>query len=432
MNFSWQRARTIARREYLATIRRKAFVLTVVGMPALYAFLMFLTIRPQSSEAVRMVRSFRALGVVDSAGLFAAAPREIRTDIGPEAGLLSRRPLPAEARSFRAEVRYFDGQPAAEAALRAGVVTQVLVVPADYLATGRLRRYVRTSSLFSTAEERPVTRWLVRGLLEGRVDSLRIERAARPALGLELYTLDREGRFQLKDDTRELLDFLLPFGFGMLLGVSIIIGGQYLLQGVAEEKESRILESLLCSVTPEELMAGKLIGLGGVGLTMVGAWILMGLAVATPGAMLAQIAVSPRLLLFAVAYFLLGYLFYGSVMTGIGAVTNSMREAQQFSFLFTFMNFIPFYMLTVIISRPDSGLALGLSLFPPMAPVAMMLRLAAPSSAVPGWQIALSMGLLAGSAWVMIRAAAKVFRIGLLMHGKTPTLPEILRWVRQA
>jgi len=308
----------------------------------------------------------------------------------------------------------------------------VLVVPSDYLTTGRLRRYVQTSSLFSSAEERPVTRWLVRGLLEGRVDSLRIERAARAELGLELYTLDREGRFQLKDDAREMLDFLLPFGFGMLLGVSIIIGGQYLLQGVAEEKESRILESLLCSVTPEELMAGKLIGLGGAGLTMVGAWILMGLAVAAPGAMLAQVSVSPRLLLFAVAYFLLGYLFYGSVMTGIGAVTNSMREAQQFSFLFTFLNFIPFYMLTVIISRPDSGLALGLSLFPPMAPVAMMLRLAAPSSAVPAWQIALSMVLLAGSAWVMIRAAAKVFRIGLLMHGKTPTLPEILRWVRQA
>jgi ABC-2 type transport system permease protein len=109
-----------------------------------------------------------------------------------------------------------------------------------------------------------------------------------------------------------------------------------------------------------------------------------------------------------------------------------MREAQQFSFVFTFMNFIPFYMLTMIIGRPDSPLAVGLSMFPPMAPVAMMLRLAAPSSAVPAWQIALSLGLLAGSGWLAIVLTAKVFRVGLLMHGKTPTLPEIVRWVREA
>jgi ABC-2 type transport system permease protein len=96
------------------------------------------------------------------------------------------------------------------------------------------------------------------------------------------------------------------------------------------------------------------------------------------------------------------------------------------------MNFIPFYMLTLILSRPDSPIALGLSLFPPMAPVSMILRLAAPGSAVPAWQIALSLALLAGSAWLAITLAAKVFRVGLLMHGKTPNLPEIIRWVREA
>src|SRR5439155_12321191 len=137
----------------------------------------------------------------------------------------------------------------------------------------------------------------------------------------------------------------------------VVIGGQYLLQGVAEEKESRILESLLCTVTPDELLAGKLLGLGGAGLTMVGAWILIGSVVATPAAILAQVHVSPRLIAFGIGYFLLGYLFYGGIMTGIGAITNNMREAQQFSFLFTFMNFIPFYMLTTILGRPDSGLA---------------------------------------------------------------------------
>ena len=224
----------------------------------------------------------------------------------------------------------------------------------------------------------------------------------------------------------------MPFAFGMLLGLSIVIGGQYLLQGVAEEKESRILESLLCTVSAEELLIGKLIGLGGAGLTMVGAWIVMGSVAASPAALMTQVHVAPQVVALAVTYFLLGYLFYGSLMTGIGAVTNNMREAQQFSFAFTFMNFIPFYMLTMIIGRPDAPLAVGLSMFPPMAPVAMMLRLAAPNSAVPAWQIALSLALLAGSGWLAIVLAAKVFRVGLLMHGKTPNLPEIVRWVREA
>jgi ABC-2 type transport system permease protein len=142
--------------------------------------------------------------------------------------------------------------------------------------------------------------------------------------------------------------------------------------------------------------------------------------------------VPPALIAIAVVYFLLGYLFYGSLMTGIGAMTNNMREAQQFAFVFTFMNFIPFYMLTMILGRPDAPLAVGLSMFPPMAPVAMLLRLAAPSSAVPAWQIALSLALLASAGAIAILAAAKVFRVGLLMHGKTPTLVEIVRWVRES
>ena len=184
-------------------------------------------------------------------------------------------------------------------------------------------------------------------------------------------------------------------------------------------------------MSAEELLVGKLIGLGGAGLTMVGAWILMGSVAATPAAVIAQLHVSPQLLALAVVYYLLGYLFYGSLMTGIGAVTNNMREAQQFAFAFTLMNFMPFYLLTVILARPDSPLAVGLSMFPPMAPVAMLLRLAAPSSAVPAWQIAISMVLLAGAGTLAILAAARVFRVGLLMHGKTPTLPEIVRWVRE-
>jgi ABC-2 type transport system permease protein len=268
--------------------------------------------------------------------------------------------------------------------------------------------------------------------VRGRVDSVTAARVARPAEREQLYALDRSGNFELKDDRREILDFLVPMFFSLLLGLSIIIGGQYLLQGVAEEKESRILESLLCQVSAEELMAGKLIGLGAVGLLVIGSWVAAGIVASGPLLVMAPIRVPVWLLGLAVAYFLLGYVFFGSVMTAISAITSNMREAQQFSVWFTFANFVPFIMVTTFLGRPASPLPTGLSLFPPTAATAMMLRLTAPSSAVPWWQVALSLALLAASGWLVLRGAARVFRVGLLMYGKTPSLPEILRWATRA
>jgi ABC-2 type transport system permease protein len=431
MTRSRGRTLTIARREYLTTIRRKAFLFTVLGTPAIYAFLMFLMIKPQAGQRIEQMKNFRALGVVDSSGAFAHPQLEIRGTFSPDLNLLGPRRAAPRVDTVSTAVKLFPDQAGAERALRAGEVNQVLVIPADYLETGRLRRYAASTNLFSSVDERTVSGWVVRSLLRDRVDSLRIDRVARPTRGMELYTLDPEGRFELHDDRRELFDFLMPFAFGMLMGLCIMIGGQYLLQGISEEKESRILESMLCTVSPGELLGGKLIGLGAAGLTIVAAWIVMAAGMAGPAMAMAQVHVSPALVAIAVVYFLLGYLFYGGLMIGIGSMTNNMREAQQFAVLFSIMNFLPFYMLTSIVGRPGSGLATAVSMFPPTAPVAMMLRLSGPAAAVPAWEIALSLALLAGAAWLVLIATARVFRVGLLMYGKTPNLPEILRWVRR-
>ena len=435
MNLALKRALTIARREYLTTIRRKAFLFTVIATPAYFAFVMWISIRPQMEDKIKALQSFHSMGVVDSSGVLRGAPDEVTTDWSPEVNPLSspatKAMTPPTVETFRTRVKLYADQPAAEAALRSKEVDQVLVIAADYLETGRLRRYARSSGLFSSSEERPIVRWLVRGLLAGQADSLRVERVVRPLREAQLFTLSREGEFELKDDRREMMDFMLPFMLGMLLSVCIVTGGQYLLQGVAEEKESRILESMLCMVSAEDLMFGKLIGLGGAGLTLAGIWIVMGFSLSAPAAMIAQLHPSPLLGLAMLTFLLLGYTFYASLMTGIGAITNSMREAQQFAFMFTFMNFVPFIMMTSILGHPDGGVAVGLSLFPPTAPTAMMLRLAASGSSVPAWQIGLSLLLLASAAGLAVLAAARVFRIGLLMYGKTPNLPEILRWARQ-
>ena len=439
MNLSMSRALTIARREYLTTIRRKAFLLTLIITPLYFGGVMTFSMKSQVDEQVRAIRNFGTLGVVDSSAEFGAASNEIRTETTAEDNPFedTSHPVrtggeaPGAAHVYHADVRRFASQEAGEQALRDGEVQQLLVIPSTYLADGKLRRYTAHSNLFSSADDRPVSRWLVRSLLGGRVDSARIERVSGPTRSMALYTLDKDGHFELKDSKREVFDFLLPFMLGMLLSMCIVTGGQYLLQGVAEEKESRILESLLCTVTPEELMIGKLIGLGGAALTLVGAWVLMGVAISAPAAVMARGLITPPILLAMLVYLLLGFLFYASLMTGIGAITNNMREAQQFAFIFTFSNFIPFILITKILAHPDGVWAVVLSFLPPTAPTTMMLRLTASNSAVPPWQIALSIATLAAAAAVALLAAARVFRVGLLMYGKTPTLPEIMRWVRQ-
>jgi ABC-2 type transport system permease protein len=429
MSLAWSRVLDIARREYLAIVRRKAFLFTVLGTPAYFAFVMWMAMRPQVSERIEAVKKVRVLGVVDSSGVFPNAAGEVRTDVALSGNFLAASTARPQVRSFNTEVRLFPDQKTAEDSLRSGGLSQLLVIPADYLETGKLRRYARSSNVFSsTAGDRPVTNWLVRGLLSGAVDSVRIARVTRPLQQMDDFTLGKQGQFELKDERREMFDFLMPFTFGMLLGLCIVIGGQYLLQGVSEEKESRILESLLCTVSSEELLAGKLVGLGAAGLTLVALWMAMSVAFAAPAAALAKIHLPPLLLVVMLAYLLLGYLFYGSLMTGIGAITNNMREAQQFAFMFTFANWVPFIMITSIVAHPEGRLAVGLSLFPPTAPVTMMMRMAVPGATVPAWQTALSMALLAGTAWLALVFSARIFRIGLLMYGKTPNLPEIIRW----
>ncbi len=434
MTISASRIATVARREFLTTVRRKAFLFTVIGTPAYFAFVLWISTAGEMKERSQVLKELSMVGVVDSAGLFRDASLEIRTEVRPdEANMFAKKApegvLPAQ--SFRTRIRFFPDQASAEATLRSREISQLVVIPADYLESGRLRRYARTNSLFSSADRRAIAAWLANGLVRGRVDSLLAARVARPTEQEQLFTLDKQGRFELKDDRREMVDFMLPFMFAMLLGVAIVLGGQYLLQGVAEEKESRILESLLCTVSSEELMAGKLFGLGAAGLLVVAIWVGLGVATVGPVLVMAGVHLPPGLLGIALAYFLLGYLFYGSLMTGIGAMTSNMREAQQFAVWFTFMNFVPFIMITFLLGRPGSPLAIGLSLFPPTAAGAMMLRLTAPSSAVPVWQVAASLALLAGAGWLTLMASARIFRIGLLMYGKTPTLPEILRWARQ-
>ena len=438
MRLSFAKAMIIARREYLTTVRRKAFVFSLLLTPAILFVSGFLSTKMASDDARKRQSQARIVALVDSSGLYQDAPLAYAYRPAPGVSTDPRqagRPQPAP-RPVPVILRRFDSQSVALDSLAHGHVKQVLVVGGDFLDTGRARLYESDTRVFtSSGDDRPLRNWLTRNLLAGRTDSARIERVLLLGRSLDYYTLDRQGRWAVKDDARELLGFLLPFALGFLLSMAIITGGQYLLQGVSEEKETRILESLLCTVTPDELMLGKLVGLGSAGLTLVAVWVLAGVMASSSILSVMQVNVPPSLLFVGLAYFLFGYVFYASLMTGIGAITSNLREAAQLSTVLTLLNFVPFWLLIKILNSPNSGFSLGLSMFPPTAATTMMLRMSAASvtgAHIPPWEIAASLGLLGLSAVAALMLGSRLFRLGMLLYGKSPNLPEILRILRQS
>jgi ABC-2 type transport system permease protein len=431
MRLSFPRALTIAKREYLTTVRRKAFVFTLIFFPAYLAAVSAGPGMLASRSIARRLSELHVIAVIDSSGALASGPPVMKIERRENPGPLAAGKQKKEPQKFSAEVKFYPDFATAESDLRAGKVSTILVAPVDYLATGRVRRYQKESGLFGSAEEQSVRTWLSRAMVAGSADSVRAERAAQPAPDLQQFTLDRQDRWVLKDDTRDLVDVFLPLGMAMLLGMSIVIGGQYLLQGVTEEKESRILESLLCTVSSEELMVGKLLGLGTAGMTLVLAWMSAGLLLGGPIAILIGARFTPLLVFCAIAYFALGYLFYASLMTAIGAIASNLREAQQIAYVFTIANFAPFFVFVATIDQPNGTLPTVLSMFPLTASTSMMMRLSTGAS-IPLWQIGVSLGVLFLSAVLAVVAGSRIFRTGLLLYGKTPNLPEILRWAREA
>lgn len=441
MRFSLSRAMIIARREYTTTVRRPQFIFSLLFTPALLSVITLLTGKLTGDSIRKHQHEAKVIAVVDSAGLYTNAPgtfayvMPVDAPAFPTGKKAAKVDNSASARTVPLVLRHYSDQKVALDSLNAGNVTQVVTVAKDFLETGKLRMYQKSQQLLSSAgDDRAVRNWLTRYLLQSSVDSLHTDRVLELGRSMDLYTPTRTGEYAIKDDARELVSFFLPFILGLFLATAIITGGQYMLQGLSEEKETRILESMLTTVTPDDLMLGKLVGLGAVGLTMVGAWAALALYTGAGILAFAHIDVPPTLAIFAFVYFLLGYLFYGSLMTGIGAIANNLREAQQFAMAFTIMNFVPFWLLTPILSDPNGKPALYLSLFPPTAPSTMLMRMSACSTlgqTIPAWQVATSIGLLALFAAVALMVSARIFRIGLLLYGKTPNLPEILKLLRK-
>ena len=213
----------------------------------------------------------------------------------------------------------------------------------------------------------------------------------------------------------------------------IMLYGMNVARSIIEEKTSRIFEVMLATVRPQAMMAGKILGVGSVGLTQVGIWLtavlLFGSAFAARlGAGSIHIGLNTSQIIFFFVYFLLGYLFYSSIAAALGAMTNSEQELQQLNMFLVMPLAVCFIALRSVLSSPDSTLARTLALIPPFTPLLMYLRVSLGHPAP--WEVALSIALTSASIYGIIWVTSRIYRIGVLMYGKRPNLPEILRWLK--
>jgi len=255
------------------------------------------------------------------------------------------------------------------------------------------------------------------------------------SVGLETIRLSPEG----SRAEGGLGGFAIAFALFMLLYMTTLIYGQQVMHGVLEEKSSRVVEVMLAAVEPVELMWGKLMGICLAGLTQLAIWFATALALTAPGFLtlfaflpegVTLPTLPPSLIVHFFLFFLLGYFLYATFYAMIGSAFDNTQEAQQASSVGVIFVVAPWIFMFPVINSPDSTMAVVTSLIPLFTPFLMLLRIAVKTP--PAWQIALSYALTITLCAVMIWLCARVYRVGILMYGKKPTLKEIWRWVRYA
>jgi ABC-2 type transport system permease protein len=409
---------TIAGHEYAVNVRRPGFIFFTLLIPALGALTLIIAGFFSGQAANFFASQFggsgssKPVGVVDHSRLF--------VPIKPPYGS-----------AFTA----FPDENTARQALLAQRVGAYVVIPANYLATGQLSSYATGGFIESASavDSTALNDFLVHGLLDGKVDPALVARAAN-AEDVTPVTLDENGQPRTGSSAAaSIAGFIIPYVLSILLVVAIFTSSSYLLRSVSEEKETRVIEIILSSVSAAELLAGKVMGLGALGLTQVGVWLLSTVFITGGlGALVAGVvvALSPGVFVLAGIYFLLGFLLFGTLMAVAGSLGTSLRESQQVAGIFSIGATVPLWFNSLILASPNGIVARVLSYFPLTAPTTMMLRL--PLANVPALDILISMGGLVSAIPFVLWGGAKIFRMGLLLTGKRPALKQVLRALREA
>jgi len=407
----------VAKREYLEQVRGRAFRLTTVLVPALFAIIIgvgFLSGRSTGANKHLVVAAPDTVLANDIRDqLLADKSAKATVEVIAPAGGEDR-----DALVKRVSAKEIDGflwieQPAG----KDPVATYESQSSGDFVTEAKLSSALNHSLIQGRLEQR--------GVKQSEADALlaRIE--------IKTLQVNKEGKV-VKSNAQT--SFWKGYVMAILLSMTTMIYGMNVARSIIQEKTSRIFEVMLSTAKPSDLLAGKLIGVGAVGLTQIAIWVvaavaLLSTAFAAP-LMSGDLAIHfswVEGVLFPL-YFVLGYLLYSSLFAGLAATCETEQELQMYTPLAAVPIWLSFSLIVLIINDSNSVWSIAASMFPPCAPIIMFLRMG--SSMPQPWEFALSISLMIVSIIGVLWVSTKLYRVGILMYGKRATLPEMLRWLR--
>ncbi len=418
--------RFVVQREYLAHVRRKSFVVSTLLVPVMMVVFFVLPVVVAMFTPDRRYR----LDVLDGTGeLGAAFVASLDDTLGDGRRRFDARALVAtDADAF--DRRRREG----EASVRDGLLDILVVLPPDAVETGRAEYVTRDVRSFTVMEmiESHLDDVVVRRRLEREgIDYARVSELTR-GVSLGMRQVTSSGRVEKRDMTSE---WGAVFVFVMILYMSLLTWGMAISRGIIEEKGSRVVEVLLSSLRPVDLMIGKVVGIGAAGFTQLAIWAVAGLVLTAYGAaaaagLMSHVHVDPWAFAWMLLFYVLGFLLYAAVFSVVGSMCSTEQDAQQLQGLITLPMVLPIMFLMLIIQNPNGVFAAVLSIVPLTAPMVMLARIVLFDP--PAWQVAASLVVLVASIYGAVAFSARVFRVGILMTGKRPSLREVVRWYRRA
>ncbi|NNK08807.1 MAG: ABC transporter permease [Myxococcales bacterium] len=421
-----QRIAAVARFEFLSVVKRWSYLLATFGLPLFLAAVSGTVLGVQTYFLSQRASESSQFGLVDEAEVID------RSSFVEKDGELRWR-----ARENADEVRLYASREAARQDLASGAVRAVYVIEDDYLTTGEVMAIESEKTPLLTMRGtsiEPLLRDLLRkSLIEGRLDGEVHQRVLSPAY----FVRSRLGpKGEELVDLDEALDLLvrttIPLFLGILLLTALLSASGYLVQTVSTDKESKIVEVLLSSVTPEEILAGKLLGLGAAGLIQFAVWSSMVVVVAltASAALAAFVSIPWGALAAAPVLFVLGYLFLGSLMLATAALGANAAESQKLTLGWAVLAILPLMVLVVLLEDPNGILGQAMTWIPFTSPLTVIIRLSVDASGIASWEVLGAMLVLLTSTWLSIRVGARLFRVGFLLTGTMPSFAELWRQAR--
>ncbi len=421
--FSIHKVWIVAQREYLERVRTRSFIFSTLATPLLMGVFLVVPAMISASTARGVVRdSERPARVViasDNRALAELASGELMRQRGTpyQASVISpASPAAHEQLDRRLGAGDIEGYAWLDSSARA---SRHVVFATDRPDDSILQRRLGDALSYAFAADRMVKQGSSAGDVAATLQpvDLTAVRAGKPS---SMYNAMRGAAVVL------ILMFVMLFS---LLSYGVIV-----MRSVMEEKSARITEVLLCAASAQELMTGKILGAGSVGLTQIGVWFTIAAVSASRGpyfrAAMTALDVGPSLIVYFVVFYVLGYLLYSAIFAGVGAIFNSIDEAQQWNFVIILPLIAASAMILPVATAPDSPVSVVVSLFPFCSPILMFERLAVNDP--PLWQLALSLLLLVATIGAAMFISGRIYRTGILMYGKRPTIRELSRWLRHA